>query len=64
MPAELNAELVISTYAAVFNTLGRRGSLDATVNRFVCEILDCDPHELDAILDANDCELRNEIACM
>lgn len=60
----MNADMIRNAYFAAFDSLGRWGSLDAEVNREVCELLDCDPHELTAALDADDGALRNEIACM
>jgi hypothetical protein len=50
----LSNEAVVRAAFQVFAKLDRCGSLDAEVKLAMCDVLDCDPWELDAVLaDAN-----------
>lgn len=55
-------DTIRAAFIQAFEEAGRCGSLDAAICHRVCEIIECDPWQLTAALDANDDELRIEIA--
>jgi hypothetical protein len=57
-------EQIIKAFIKAFCEFQIRGQITSKICLRVCEILKCNPAELTKALDANDDELRNEIACM
>lgn len=50
MEKPLTKERVVDAYAEACFRADRTNSLDSEVKRFMIDILDCDPHELESIL--------------